>query len=170
MELQELRVFPSDPFSPGPNVSLTEQVLVAISVGCPKLQSVLYFCRQMTNDALVTIARNRPNMIRFRLCIIEPQTPDYSTLEPLDAGFWAIVQHCKELPRLSLSVLLTDRVFEYIGVHAKKLEMLSLAFAGDRDLGLHYVLSGCESLCKLEIRDCPFGDEALLANAIPLDV
>ncbi|PHT97070.1 Protein TRANSPORT INHIBITOR RESPONSE 1 [Capsicum chinense] len=176
-ELQELRVFPSNPFAPGPNVSLTEQGLVAVSVGCPKLQSVLYFCRQMTNDALVTIARNRPNMIRFRLCIIEPQTPDYSTLEPLDTGFGAIVQHCKELRQLSLSGLLTDHVFEYIGVHAKKLEMLSLAFAGDSDIGLHYVLSGCESLRKLEIRDCPFGDEALSANAakletnvIPLDV
>ncbi|PHU13577.1 hypothetical protein BC332_14782 [Capsicum chinense] len=100
-ELQELRVFPSDLFSPGPNVSLTEQGLMAVSVGCPKLQSVLYFCRQMTNDALVTIARNHPNMIRFRLCIIEPQTPDYSTLEPLDAGFGAIVQHCKELSTFS---------------------------------------------------------------------
>ncbi|KAK6785858.1 hypothetical protein RDI58_014383 [Solanum bulbocastanum] len=168
-ELQELRVFPSDPFAPGPNVSLTEQGLVAVSMGCPKLQSVLYFCRQMTNDALVTIARNRPHMIRFRLCIIEPRTPDYLTLEPLDTGFGAIVQHCKELRRLSLSGLLTDRVFEYIGVHAKKLEMLSLAFAGDSDLGLHYVLSGCESLRKLEIRDCPFGDEALLANAAKLE-
>ncbi|PHT60797.1 Protein TRANSPORT INHIBITOR RESPONSE 1 [Capsicum annuum] len=165
----DCRVFPSDPFSPGPNVSLTEQGLVAISVGCLKVQSVLYFCRQMTNDALVTIARNRPNMIRFRLCIIEPQTPDYSTLEPLDAGFGAIVQHCKELRQLSLSGLLTDCVFEYIGVHAKKLEMLSLAFAGDSDLGLHYVLSACESLRKLEIRDCPFGDEALLANAAKLE-
>ncbi|XP_055830656.1 protein TRANSPORT INHIBITOR RESPONSE 1-like isoform X2 [Solanum dulcamara] len=168
-ELQELRVFPSDPFAAGPNVSLTEQGLVAVSAGCPKLQSVLYFCRQMTNDALVTIARNRPNMIRFRLCILEPRTPDYLTLEPLDAGFGAIVQHCKELRRLSLSGLLTDRMFEYIGVHAKKLEMLSLAFAGDSDLGLHYVLSGCESLRKLEIRDCPFGDEALLANAAKLE-
>ena len=168
-ELQELRVFPSDLFAPGPNVSLTEQGLVAVSVGCPKLQSVLYFCRQMTNDALVTIARNRPNMIRFCLCIIEPQTPDYSTLERLDASFGAIVQHCKELRKLSLSGLLTDRVFECIGVHAKKLEILSLAFAGDSDLGLHYVLSGCESLRKLEIRDCPFDDEALLANAAKLE-
>ncbi|KAH0657482.1 hypothetical protein KY289_026230 [Solanum tuberosum] len=39
-ELQELRVFPSDPFAPGPNVSLTEQGLVAVSMGCPKLQSI----------------------------------------------------------------------------------------------------------------------------------
>ncbi|KAG5598165.1 hypothetical protein H5410_029535 [Solanum commersonii] len=119
----------------------------------------------MSNNVLVTIARNRPNMIQISLCITEPQTHDYLTLEPLDAGFGDIVQHCKELRRLSLSGLLTDRVFEYIGVLAKKLEILSLAFVGDSNLGLHYVLSGCESLRKLEIRDCPFGDEALLANA-----
>ncbi|XP_050237203.1 protein TRANSPORT INHIBITOR RESPONSE 1-like [Mercurialis annua] len=168
-DLQELRVFPSDPFGPEPNVSLTEQGLVVVSEGCPKLQSVLYFCRQMTNDALFTIARNRPNMTRFRLCIIEPRTPDYVTLQPLDDGFGAIVQHCKDLQRLSLSGLLTDRVFEYIGTHAKKLEMLSVAFAGDSDLGLHHVLSGCENLRKLEIRDCPFGDKALLANAAKLE-
>ncbi|KAG5598375.1 hypothetical protein H5410_029745 [Solanum commersonii] len=41
------------------------------------------------------------------------------------------------------------------------LEMLSLAFLGDNHLG---VLSGCESLCKLEVRDCPFGNEVLLSN------
>ncbi|KAL7151178.1 hypothetical protein ABFS83_04G013900 [Erythranthe nasuta] len=168
-DLQELRVFPSDPFGAEPNVSLTEQGLVSVSEGCPKLHSVLYFCRQMSNAALVTIARNRPKMIRFRLCIIEPRVPDYLTLEPLDTGFGAIVENCKELRRLSMSGLLTDRVFEYIGTHAKKLEMLSIAFAGDSDLGLHHVLSGCESLRKLEIRDCPFGDKALLANAAKLE-
>lgn len=168
-DLRELRVFPSDPFGVEPNVSLTEQGLVSVSEGCPKLQSVLYFCRQMTNDALRTIARNRPNMIRFRLCIIEPRKPDYLTLQPLDVGFGAIVEHCKDLRRLSLSGLLTDRVFEYIGSYAKKLEMLSVAFAGDSDLGLHHILSGCENLRKLEIRDCPFGDKALLANAEKLE-
>ncbi|GAA0139698.1 ubiquitin-protein ligase [Lithospermum erythrorhizon] len=168
-DLEELRVFPSDPFVAEPNVSLTEQGLVSVSEGCPKLQSVLYFCRQMTNAALVTIARNRPNFIRFRLCIIEPRAPDYVTLEPLDTGFGAIVENCKELRRLSLSGLLTDRVFESIGKHAKKLDMLSIAFAGDSDLGLHHVLSGCDSLRKLEIRDCPFGDKALLANASKLE-
>lgn len=168
-DLQELRVFPSEPYGVEPNVFLTEQGLVSVSVGCPRLQSVLYFCRQMTNAALVTIAMNRPNLTRFRLCIMEPRTPDYLTQQPLDVGFGAIVEHCKELRRLSLSGLLTDRVFEYIGTHAKKLKMLSVAFAGESDLGLHYVLSGCESLLKLEIRDCPFGDKALLANAAKLE-
>ncbi|KAG9128742.1 hypothetical protein Leryth_021466 [Lithospermum erythrorhizon] len=168
-DLQELRVFPSDPFGVEPNIALTEQGLVSVSEGCPKLQSVLYFCRQMTNAALATIARNRPNMTRFRLCIIEPRAPDYVTLEPLDIGFGAIVEHCKELRRLSLSGLLTDSAFKYIGKHAQKLEMLSIAFAGDSDVGLHHVLSGCKSLHKLEIRDCPFGDKALLANAVKLE-
>lgn len=168
-DLTELRVFPSDPYGAEPNVSLTERGLVSVSEGCPKLHSVLYFCRQMTNAALVTIAKNRPSMTCFRLCIIEPRAPDYQTLQPLDLGFGAIVENYKDLRRLSLSGLLTDRVFEYIGAYAKKLEMLSVAFAGDSDLGLHHVLSGCEKLCKLEIRDCPFGDKALLANAAKLE-
>ncbi|XP_015951083.1 protein TRANSPORT INHIBITOR RESPONSE 1 [Arachis duranensis] len=168
-DLRELRVFPSDPFGLEPNVALTEQGLVSVSEGCPKLQSVLYFCRQMSNAALNTIARNRPNLTRFRLCIIEPRSPDYLTLQPLDDGFGAIVEHCKDLRRLSLSGLLTDRVFGYIGTYGKKLEMLSVAFAGDSDLGLHHVLSGCDNLRKLEIRDCPFGDKALLANAAKLE-
>lgn len=57
-----------------------------------------------------------------------------------------------------------------------KLDILSIAFAGDRFRFLHYVLSGCESLKMLEIRDYPFGDKALLANLdkletmFPLDV
>ncbi|KAK4776330.1 hypothetical protein SAY86_005018 [Trapa natans] len=169
-DLRELRVFPSDPYEEDEfDIALTERGLVSVSEGCTNLQSVLYFCRQMSNAALISIAQNRPNLTRFRLCIIEPRSPDYLTLQPLDAGFGAIVEHCKGLRRLSLSGLLTDRVFEYIGTHAKKLEMLSVAFAGESDLGLHLVLSGCESLRKLEIRDCPFGDKALLANAEKLE-
>ncbi|KAF3631132.1 hypothetical protein FXO38_26785 [Capsicum annuum] len=64
----------------------------------------------MENAALVTIARNCPNMIRFCVCLVKPQSPDYLTLGPLDAGFDAIVHHCKGLRQLSLSGLLTDRV------------------------------------------------------------
>ncbi|KAK9691806.1 hypothetical protein RND81_09G221300 [Saponaria officinalis] len=168
-ELRELRVFPSEPYVQEPNVCLTEQGLVSVAMGCPKLQSVLYFCRQFSNEALLTIAKNSPNLTRFRLCIIEPECPDYLTNQPFDDGFGAIVEHCKDLRRLSLSGLLTDRMFEYIGTHAKKLEMLSLAFAGESDLGLHYLLSGCKNLRKLEIRDCPFSGRALLANTAKLE-
>uniref|UniRef100_A0A0E0H9G8 Transport inhibitor response 1 domain-containing protein n=1 Tax=Oryza nivara TaxID=4536 RepID=A0A0E0H9G8_ORYNI len=165
-KLQELRVFPSDPFGAG---FLTERGLVDVSASCPMLESVLYFCRRMTNEALITIAKNRPNFTCFRLCILEPHTPDYITREPLDAGFSAIVESCRGLRRLSISGLLTDLVFKSIGAHADRLEMLSIAFAGNSDLGLHYILSGCKSLKKLEIRDCPFGDKPLLANAAKLE-
>ncbi|WOL01753.1 transport inhibitor response 1-like protein Os04g0395600 [Canna indica] len=162
-ELQELRVFPSDIYGAG-NTSVTEEGLVAVSSGCPKLNSVLYFCYQMTNSALIAVAKNCPHFIRFRLCILDPGKPDPLTNLPLDEGFGAIVRSCKNLRRLSLSGLLTDQVFLYIGMHAKCLEMLSIAFAGNSDKGMIYVLDGCKNLRKLEIRDCPFGDGALLKD------
>ncbi|RWW10340.1 hypothetical protein BHE74_00001586 [Ensete ventricosum] len=162
-DLQELRVFPSDIYGAG-TTAVTEEGLVAISSGCPKLNSLLYFCYQMTNTALVTVAKNCPHFTRFRLCILDPGKPDPVTNQPLDEGFGAIVRSCKNLRRLSLSGLLTDKVFLYIGMHAEHLEMLSIAFAGDSDKGMVYVLNGCKNLRKLEIRDCPFGDDALLKD------
>lgn len=162
-ELEELRVFPSDPFAPG-SAAVTEEGLVAISSGCPKLHSVLYFCHQMTNAGLITVAKNCPNFTRFRLCILDPIKPDPTTGQPLDEGFGAIVQSCKQLRRLSISGLLTDKVFLYIGMYADQLEMLSVAFAGDSDKAMIYVLNGCKKLRKLEIRDCPFGNGALLTD------
>ncbi|KAK8325737.1 hypothetical protein V6Z12_A11G071600 [Gossypium hirsutum] len=133
-ELQELRVFPSDPFEAG-NAAVTEEGLVLVSAGCPKLNSLLYFCQQMTNAALITVAKNCPNFIRFRLCILDPIKPDPVTNQPLDEG-----------------------------MYAEQLEMLSIAFAADSDKGMLYVLNGCKKLRKLEIRDCPFGDAALLED------
>ncbi|XP_074275168.1 protein AUXIN SIGNALING F-BOX 2 [Silene latifolia] len=162
-DLEELRVFPSDPFAPG-NAAVTEEGLVAISSGCPKLHSVLYFCHQMTNAGLITVAKNCPNFTRFRLCILDPVKPDAVTGQPLDEGFGAIVQACKRLRRLSISGYLTDKVFLYIGMYAEQLEMLSIAFAGDSDEAMIYVMNGCKKLRKLEIRDCPFGNMALLTD------
>lgn len=162
-DLQELRVFPSDPFGVGP-AAVTEHGLVAISMGCPKLHSLLYFCQQMTNAALITVAKNCPNFIRFRLCTLDPTKADPDTMQPLDEGFGAIVQSCRRLRRLSLSGLLTDRVFLYIGMYGEQLEMLSVAFAGESDKGMLYVLNGCKKIRKLEIRDSPFGNMALLKD------
>lgn len=163
-ELEELRVFPSDPYLLGNAAAVTEEGLVAISIGCPKLHSILYFCQQMTNAALIAVAKNCHNFTRFRLCILDPTKPDAVTLQPLDEGFGAIVQACKGLRRLSLSGLLTDQVFLYIGMYAEQLEMLSIAFAGKSDKGMLYVLNGCKKLRKLEIRDSPFGNGALLRD------
>lgn len=82
----------------------------------------------------------------------------------MDEGFGAIVMNCKKLTRLAVSGLLTDKAFSYIGKYGKLVRTLSVAFAGDSDNGLKYVLEGCPRLQKLEIRDSPFGDGALLSG------
>ncbi|XP_059292718.1 protein TRANSPORT INHIBITOR RESPONSE 1-like [Lycium ferocissimum] len=162
--LEELRVFPADPYEEDIVHGVTESGFVAVSAGCPKLQYVLYFCRQMTNAAVATIVRNCPDFTHFRLCIMNPGEPDYLTNEPMDEAFGAVVKTCKKLQRLSVSGLLTDLTFEYIGQYAKNLETLSVAFAGSSDRGMQCVLEGCSKLRKLEIRDCPFGNAALLSG------
>ncbi|XP_009603009.1 protein TRANSPORT INHIBITOR RESPONSE 1-like [Nicotiana tabacum] len=162
--LEELRVFPADPFDQDIVHGVTESGFVAVSAGCPKLQYVLYFCRQMTNAAVATIVRNCPDFTHFRLCIMNPGQPDYLTNEPMDEAFGAVVKTCTKLQRLSVSGLLTDQTFEYIGKYAKNLETLSVAFAGSSDWGMQCVLDGCSKLRKLEIRDCPFGNAALLSG------
>ncbi|KAI3680630.1 hypothetical protein L6452_35403 [Arctium lappa] len=160
--LEELRVFPADPFDQ--ELGVTELGFVSVSNGCPNLHYVLYFCQRMTNAAMATVAQNCPNFTHFRLCIMSPEEPDYLTNEPMDEAFGAIVKTCPNLRRLSVSGRLTDLAFEYIGKHAKNLETLSVAFAGTSDLGMEYVMRGCPKLRRVEIRDCPFGDDALLSG------
>ncbi|KAI4299279.1 hypothetical protein L6164_032753 [Bauhinia variegata] len=162
--LEELRVFPSDPFDEGINDGVTESGFVAVSNGCRKLHYVLYFCRQMTNAAVTTFVQNCPDFTHFRLCIMDPGQPDYLTHEPMDEAFGAVVKTCSKLRRLSVSGFLTDLTFEYIGKYAKNLETLSVAFAGSGDWGMQCVMEGCPKLRKLEIRDCPFGNAALLSG------
>ncbi|GAB4831108.1 hypothetical protein Ancab_005119 [Ancistrocladus abbreviatus] len=162
--LEELRVFPASPFDPDIVHGVTESGFVAVSYGCPRLRYVLYFCRQMTNAAVATIVQNCPGFTHFRLCIMNPAQPDYLTNGPMDEAFGSVVKTCTKLRRLALSGLLTDLTFEYIGKYAKNLETLSVAFAGRSDWGMQCVLGGCPKLRRLEIRDCPFGNDALLSG------
>ncbi|KZV57587.1 hypothetical protein F511_03047 [Dorcoceras hygrometricum] len=162
--LEELRVFPSDPYDQHQRHGVTELGFVAVSRGCRKLHYVLYFCRRMTNAAVETIVNNCPDFTHFRLCIMNPGEPDYLTNDPMDEAFGSVVKTCTKLQRLSVSGLLTDLTFEYIGKYAKNLETLSVAFAGSSDRGMQCVLEGCPKLRKLEIRDCPFGNAALLSG------
>eukprot|EP00252_Welwitschia_mirabilis_P026445 TRINITY_DN8689_c0_g1_i1.p1 TRINITY_DN8689_c0_g1~~TRINITY_DN8689_c0_g1_i1.p1 ORF type:complete len:292 (-),score=43.60 TRINITY_DN8689_c0_g1_i1:533-1408(-) len=161
--LRELRVFPMDPYGQEPS-GVTEKGFLAISRGCPDLTYILYFCRQMTNAAVIAMAENCSKITHFRLCIMNPWQPDHTTNEPMDEGFGAIAKCCRGLQRLSVSGLLTDKAFEYVGLYAKNLETLSVAFAGSSDRGMQGVLQGCSKLRKLEIRDSPFGDAALLSG------
>ncbi|KAL2343944.1 hypothetical protein Fmac_005229 [Flemingia macrophylla] len=162
--LEELRVFPADPFDEGIVRGVTESGFIAVSQGCPRLHYVLYFCRQMTNAAVATVVQNCPDFTHFRLCIMNPREPDYLTHDPMDEAFGAVVKTCTKLQRLAVSGYLTDLTFEYIGKHAKNLETLSVAFAGSSDWGMKCVLDGCPKLRKLEVRDCPFGNVALLSG------
>ncbi|XP_057470095.1 transport inhibitor response 1-like protein [Actinidia eriantha] len=159
-DLRELRVFPVDAREDG-EAPVSDVGLLAISEGCTKLQSILYFCQRMTNAAVIAMSKNCPDIVVFRLCIMGRHQPDHITDEPMDEGFGAIVKNCKKLTRLAVSGLLTDRAFSYIGQYGKLVRTLSVAFAGNSDMGLKYVLEGCPRLQKLEIRDSPFGDSAL---------
>ncbi|KAF5809634.1 putative leucine-rich repeat domain superfamily [Helianthus annuus] len=145
--------------------TICDEGLQAVADTCKdlreKLQSILYFCQQMTNAAVIAMSKNCPDLVVFRLCIIGRYRPDRVTGEPMDEGFGAIVKNCTKLTRLAVSGMLTDRAFSYIGQYGKLVRTLSVAFNGDSDNGLKYVLEGCTNLQKLEIRDCPFGDSGL---------
>ncbi|KAK9109076.1 hypothetical protein Sjap_017136 [Stephania japonica] len=162
-DLRELRVFPVDAREDS-ECPVSDVGLLAISEGCRKLRSILYFCQRMTNAAVIAMSKNCPDLVVFRLCIMGRHLPDHITGEPMDEGFGAIVRNCKKLTRLAVSGLLTDKALSYIGKYGKLVRTLSLAFAGDGDMGLTYVLEGCPRLQKLEIRDSPFGDAALLSG------
>ncbi|XP_047082538.1 transport inhibitor response 1-like protein [Lolium rigidum] len=162
-DLRELRVFPLDATEDSEG-SVSDVGLQAISEGCRKLESILYFCQRMTNVAVIAMSENCPDLVVFRLCIMGRHRPDRVTGEPMDEGFGAIVKNCKKLTRLSVSGLLTDKAFAYIGKYGKLIKTLSVAFAGNSDMSLQHVFEGCTKLQKLEVRDSPFGDKGLLSG------
>ena len=162
-DLRDLRMEPTYS-NPPVNRYVTEEGVVTISKVCSLLKSLQVFCHCITNASLITVSKNCPCITCFRLCIPEPKDPDHVTLQLLDEGFGEIVQSCEGLQRLSLSGLLTGRVFLYIGMYAENLEMLSTTSAGDSDGAMLCVLNECSNLQKSEIRACCFGDNALLAN------
>uniref|UniRef100_A0ACD5ZLQ5 Uncharacterized protein n=1 Tax=Avena sativa TaxID=4498 RepID=A0ACD5ZLQ5_AVESA len=162
-DLRELRVFPLDATEDSEG-SVSDIGLQAISEGCRKLESILYFCQRMTNAAVIAMSKNCPDLLVFRLCIMGRHRPDRITGEPMDEGFGAIVMNCRKLTRLSVSGLLTDKAFSYIGKFGKLIKTLSVAFAGNSDMSLQHVFEGCTGLQKLEVRDSPFGDKGLLSG------
>ncbi|PHT55343.1 hypothetical protein CQW23_03829 [Capsicum baccatum] len=185
-ELQELRIIDSPVRR---NLHITEQGLVALSAGCPKLKKLNYICNEISNEALITVAENCPNLVSFTLhnsweCIGK-RVEDVMAMQPLDEGFGAIVRLCKGLKRLRLCGRLTDQVFLYIGKYAKHLEVLTVNlikvttlgprnrtlldfqvphFAGDSEKGILYVLNGCKKLKELDIRNSSFGNATLLED------
>ncbi|KAL3627638.1 hypothetical protein CASFOL_029001 [Castilleja foliolosa] len=149
--LEEIRVFPFDPDHRNNEEGVTKLGLLSVPRCCCKLHYVLYFCRKMTNASVVSVVRHCPDFTHFRLCIMDPR-------QPMEEAFAAVAKTCPNLKLLSVSGLLTALTFEYIGKYPKKLETLSVAFAGGTDWGMQCVLEGCP---KLRIRDSPYGNAAL---------
>ncbi|CAH9086735.1 unnamed protein product [Cuscuta europaea] len=165
-DLLELRVFLDeyaidDDDDYDVDVPVSEIGLLEISKGCRRLQYVLYFCKRMTNAALVGLSKNCPDILVFRLHTSEWRSRDYVTRDSMDEGFGAILMNCKKLRRLHTSGLLTDQALCYIGQYGKSLHTLSVGVAGKNEMGLKFVLDGCPNLLKLEISDFQFGDSAL---------
>ncbi|KAJ3708860.1 hypothetical protein LUZ61_012565 [Rhynchospora tenuis] len=160
--LQEIRIFPLDSTVEA-EVLVSDHGLICISEGCRKLRSIVYFCQLMTNAAMKAMSVNCPDLTVFRLCIMDCHRPDHSTGDPMDEGFAAIVMNCKKLRCLAVSGLLTDQAFELFGKYGKTIRTLSIAFGGNSDLVLKYVLEGCHNLQKLEIRNSHFSDAGILA-------
>ncbi|KAJ3708865.1 hypothetical protein LUZ61_012570 [Rhynchospora tenuis] len=162
-DLRELRVFPLHHTEESEGF-VSDQGLMYISEGCRKLRSIVYFCRLMTNVAVKTMSVNCPDLTVFRLYIMDCQRPDYSTGDPMDEGFGAVVMNCKKLGRLAVSGLLTDQAFELFGKYGKAIRTLSVAVGGNFGLALKFVLEGCHNLQKLEIRNGHFSDVGILAS------
>ncbi|XP_042404563.1 F-box protein FBX14-like [Zingiber officinale] len=162
-DLTELRVFPINPSMNYYSDGVSDSGLMAIAEGCPKLRTILYFCRGMTNAAMVTMSQNCPDLVVFRLWMIGRYRPDRVTGEPMDEGFGAIVMNCKKLTRLAISGLLTDKVFEYIVNRGKLIRTLSVWFAQNTEPYLKYVLEGCPNLQRLEINGSNFSYAELLS-------
>ncbi|KAG6493224.1 hypothetical protein ZIOFF_048201 [Zingiber officinale] len=119
----------------------------------------------MTNATIITMSKNCPDLVMFHLCIMGRRHLVHITDESMDEGFRAIiVMNCKKLTGLAVSGLLTDKVFEYIATYGKLVRTLSVAFAGNTNLSLMYMLEGCHGLQKLEIRENPFGDAGFLSG------
>ncbi|KAG5609192.1 hypothetical protein H5410_020473 [Solanum commersonii] len=78
------------------------------------------------NGEVVTIACNVTVLSHLQYMQLMLVLGPFATMQAIAATF---------------SGLLADHVFKYIGVHANKLEMFSLAFAGDRNIGIHYMFS-----------------------------
>ncbi|PPD76753.1 hypothetical protein GOBAR_DD26333 [Gossypium barbadense] len=146
--------------------TVEDKGLEAVGLNCPLLEELRVFPADPFDEEIIhgVTEANCPDFTHFRLCIMNPGQPDHITNEPMDEAFGAVVKTCTKLQRLSVSGRLTDLTFEYIGRYAKNLETLSVAFAGSSDWGMQCVMGGCSKLRKLEIRDCPFGNAALLSG------
>ncbi|KAJ8476842.1 hypothetical protein OPV22_020569 [Ensete ventricosum] len=131
--------------------------LIKIICRCFKLQK-LWVLDSIGDKGLTVVASTCKELQELR--VFPCDIYDAGTTSVTEEDYASLILESQTLSLISHLM----KVFLYIGMYAERLEMLSIAFAGDSDKGMIYVLNGCKNLRKLEIRDCPFGDIALLKN------
>lgn len=90
---------------------------------------------------------------------------------PLDKGVGDLLQGCPLLTRFSVYLRpggLTDRGVAYIGQYGGRLKWILLGCSGESDEGLKQLAAGAQQLERLELRGCPFGQEALASAVMEL--
>ncbi|PWA78048.1 hypothetical protein CTI12_AA218830 [Artemisia annua] len=137
--------------------------LIAVAQGCPNLEYLDALLTDISNEALECIGSSLKNLRVF--CTFVAQNEDKSDL-PLDNGIRAMLMGCTKLERLSIHCVdashVTDVGLGFIGKYGVNLRFLSLTAIGESDEGLSELSKGCPKLRKLEMKYCPFSDEAVI--------
>ncbi|PWA69383.1 hypothetical protein CTI12_AA296550 [Artemisia annua] len=137
--------------------------LIALAQGCSNLEYLHVELANTSNEAMECIGTNLKNLRNFRISAIKDQD-EVTTYLPLDNGIQAMLIGCIKLERLNIHLCrgdLTDMGMGYIGQCGNNLRFLSLTCIGESDAGLLELSKGCPKLRKLEMRSCPFSEQAV---------
>ncbi|EFJ32115.1 hypothetical protein SELMODRAFT_408595 [Selaginella moellendorffii] len=139
--------------------------LITLASRCVNLQHVAIYVSDIANSALRAFGTHCPHMLDFRIVLLESTLP--VTELPLDSGVRALLQGCRKITRLAIYLRnggLTDAGLAAIGSLGEHLTWLLLGCVGTSDRGLIDLASGCRSLQKLELRDCPFTEGGIAVS------
>lgn len=150
--------------------AITQRGVVAVAHGCPQLRQLVVYVSDITNAALAMVGQGCPHLTDFRL-VLEPAARQIMDL-PLDDGIKLLLRGCLNLSRLAIYLRhggLTNRGMGYIGEFGRKLKWVLLGCTGETDIGLANMAYKAQSIERLEIRDCPFGEAGLVAAVVAMN-
>ncbi|KAL2645390.1 hypothetical protein R1flu_012977 [Riccia fluitans] len=141
--------------------------IIPVAQNCKKLEFVVMYISDINNATFRAFGENCPNLNDWRVVLVSTLTPlgDF----PLDEGVKYLLRGCKKLTRFAMygrHGALTDTGMGYIGQYGGKLKWILLGCAGESDIGLLNLADGCQSLERLEMRDCPVTESGLAAAAV----
>lgn len=143
--------------------------MIPIAQNCTKLEFLVMYVVDINNATLRAFGENCPNMKDCRFVLLST----LGTVDdlPLDQGVRCLLKGCRKLTRFALYVRhggLTDEGMGYIGEYGGNLKWILLGCAGETDQGLLRLAVGCQSLERLEMRDCPVTEAGLATAAVSM--